>query len=131
MAWQKKNAGPIFWRSTPTGRVNGFMLRAFATLWAWDWAPGTNTLWTAVNERDGLGDNLVPDYITSVEEGGFYGWPYAYFGDHADPRLEGKAPELVEKTIVPDVAVGPHTASLGLAFYDKEAFPANTREVLL
>ncbi len=92
-----------------------------------DWAPDTNTLWTAVNERDGLGDNLVPDYITSVEEGGFYGWPYAYFGDHADPRLEGKAPELVEKAIVPDVAVGPHTASLGLAFYDKETFPAKYR----
>ncbi|WP_231462241.1 MULTISPECIES: sorbosone dehydrogenase family protein [unclassified Pedobacter] len=88
-----------------------------------DWAPGTNMLWTAVNERDGLGDDLVPDYITSVKEGGFYGWPYAYFGQNEDPRLKGQKPELVEKTIVPDVAVGSHTASLGLAFYKATKFP--------
>ncbi|KAA0991526.1 PQQ-dependent sugar dehydrogenase [Dyadobacter aurulentus] len=89
-----------------------------------DWAPGTNTLWTAVNERDKLGDELVPDYITSVKEGGFYGWPYAYFGPNEDPRRKGENPELVAKTIVPDVPVGSHTASLGLAFYDKTKFPA-------
>jgi glucose/arabinose dehydrogenase len=88
-----------------------------------DWAPGTQTLWTAVNERDELGDDLVPDYITSVKDGGFYGWPYAYFGQHEDPRLKGQAPDLVEKSIVPDVAVGAHTASLGLTFYDQKAFP--------
>lgn len=88
------------------------------------WAPTTNLLWTAVNERDGLGDDLVPDYITSVKEGGFYGWPYAYFGQHEDPRLKGQNPELVKKTIVPDVAVGSHTASLGLAFYTDKKFPA-------
>lgn len=88
-----------------------------------DWAPGTQTLWTAVNERDELGDDLVPDYITSVKDGGFYGWPYAYFGANEDPRLKGQAPDLVKKTIVPDVAVGAHTASLGLAFYDQKAFP--------
>ena len=88
-----------------------------------DWAPGTNVLWTAVNERDELGDNLVPDYITGVQEGGFYGWPYAYFGPQPDPRMKGEAPELVAKTLVPDVALGAHTASLGLAFYDKEQFP--------
>lgn len=88
-----------------------------------DWAPGTNVLWTAVNERDKLGDELVPDYITSVQEGGFYGWPYAYFGQHEDPRRKGERPDLVAKTIVPDVAVGSHTASLGLAFYDKSKFP--------
>jgi glucose/arabinose dehydrogenase len=88
------------------------------------WAPGTNALWTAVNERDGLGDELVPDYITSVKDGGFYGWPYAYFGQHEDPRLKGKNPELVKKTIVPDIAVGAHTASLGLAFYTANKFPA-------
>ncbi len=92
-----------------------------------DWAPGTNTLWTAVNERDELGDNLVPDYITSVQEGGFYGWPYSYYGQHVDPRMEGKAPDLVQKAIVPDVGVGAHTASLGLAFYDQEAFPEKYR----
>ncbi|HEX8278735.1 MAG TPA: sorbosone dehydrogenase family protein [Segetibacter sp.] len=88
------------------------------------WAPGTNTLWTAVNERDELGDNLVPDYITSVKEGGFYGWPYSYFGQHEDPRMKDKQkPELVKKAIVPDVALGAHTASLGLAFDEKGIFP--------
>jgi len=89
-----------------------------------DWAPGTNMLWTAVNERDGLGDDLVPDYITSVKPGAFYGWPYAYFGQNEDPRMKGKNPELVKKTIAPDVPVGSHTASLGLAFYKAEKFPS-------
>lgn len=89
-----------------------------------DWAPGTGALWTAVNERDGLGDDLVPDYITSVKDGAFYGWPYAYFGQHEDPRLKGQNPDLVKKTIVPDVPVGAHTASLGLAFYTAKKFPA-------
>lgn len=88
------------------------------------WAPGTNVLWTAVNERDGLGDDLVPDYITSVKKDGFYGWPYAYFGQHEDPRLKGVKPDLVAKTLVPDVAVGSHTASLGLTFYTGDKFPA-------
>lgn len=88
-----------------------------------DWAPGTNVLWTAVNERDGLGDDLVPDYITSVKEGAFYGWPYAYFGPHEDPRLKGQNPDLVKKTIAPDVPVGSHTASLGLVFYTANSFP--------
>ncbi|WP_342647131.1 sorbosone dehydrogenase family protein [Mucilaginibacter sp. CSA2-8R] len=84
--------------------------------------PGTNTIWTAVNERDELGDELVPDYLTSVKEGGFYGWPYAYFGPHEDPRLKDQRPDMVKKAIVPDVALGPHTASLGLAFYDGNNF---------
>ncbi|WP_066217822.1 PQQ-dependent sugar dehydrogenase [Formosa haliotis] len=88
-----------------------------------DWNPSNGELWTAVNERDKIGDNLVPDYVTSVKEGGFYGWPYAYFGAIPDPRLEGQAPDLVAKTIVPDVSVGPHTASLGLTFYDGNSFP--------
>ncbi|GAB3171593.1 PQQ-dependent sugar dehydrogenase [Telluribacter humicola] len=92
-----------------------------------DWAPGTNVLWTAVNERDELGDNLVPDYLTSVKEGGFYGWPYSYFGQNVDPRRKGERPELVEKAIVPEVPLGSHTASLGLTFYDKESFPAQYR----
>ncbi|SMB96015.1 NHL repeat containing protein [Hymenobacter roseosalivarius DSM 11622] len=88
-----------------------------------DWQPGTQVLWTAVNERDELGDDLVPDYMTSVKEGGFYGWPYSYFGQNVDPRRKGERPDLVEKAITPDVALGPHTASLGLAFYDANAFP--------
>lgn len=92
-----------------------------------DWAPGTNTLWTAVNERDGLGDDLVPDYITSVKEGAFYGWPYSYFGQNEDPRRKGERPDLVAKATVPDVDLGSHTASLGLAFYTKTAFPEKYR----
>jgi len=90
-----------------------------------NWAPGTNTLWTAVNERDELGDDLVPDYLTSVKEGGFYGWPYSYFGQHADPRIkaEEQKPELVQRAIIPDVALGSHTASLGLVFYKGSMFP--------
>ncbi|GGI24364.1 PQQ-dependent sugar dehydrogenase [Pedobacter mendelii] len=88
-----------------------------------DWAPGTNMLWTAVNERDGLGDELVPDYITSVKQGAFYGWPFSYYGQNEDPRMKGKNPELVKKAIVPDVPVGSHTASLGLAFYKATKFP--------
>lgn len=87
------------------------------------WAPGTKTLWTSVNERDELGDELVPDYLTSVKEGGFYGWPYSYFGQHKDPRLKNAHPELVAKAIVPDIDLGSHTASLGLAFYNQQAFP--------
>lgn len=91
------------------------------------WAPGTQTLWTAVNERDELGDDLVPDYLTSVKPGAFYGWPYAYFGAHEDPRLAGQRPDLVQKTVVPDVPLGAHTASLGLAFYNQERFPEKYR----
>ncbi|MCW3093743.1 MAG: repeat containing protein [Ferruginibacter sp.] len=90
-----------------------------------DWAPGTNTLWAAVNERDALGDELVPDYLTGVKESGFYGWPFSYFGQHEDPRMKDQQrPDLVKKAIVPDVSLGAHTASLGLVFYTKKAFPA-------
>lgn len=88
------------------------------------WAPGTNTLWTAVNERDALGDELVPDYATSVTPGGFYGWPYCYFGKNEDPRMKGRRSDLVDKAIVPDVPLGAHTASLGLAFNEKNYFDA-------
>jgi glucose/arabinose dehydrogenase len=86
-------------------------------------APGTKTLWTTVNERDELGDDLVPDYLTSVKEGGFYGWPYSYYGQHVDPRVPEKRPDLVAKAIVPEVPLGSHTASLGLAFCTKKSFP--------
>jgi len=87
------------------------------------WEPTTKKLYTAVNERDELGDDLVPDYLTSVKEGAFYGWPYSYFGQNEDPRRKGERPDLVKKAVVPDVPLGSHTASLGLAFYDKKAFP--------
>lgn len=92
-----------------------------------DWEPETGKLWTAVNERDELGDDLVPDYLTSVRDGGFYGWPYAYFGVHQDPRRKGERPDLVQKALVPDFALGSHTASLGLAFNRGKAFPEKYR----
>jgi glucose/arabinose dehydrogenase len=79
------------------------------------WEPESGALWTAVNERDELGSDLVPDYMTSVREGGFYGWPYSYFGKNVDTRVKPPRPDLVAKALVPDYALGPHTASLGLA----------------
>ena len=86
--------------------------------------PKTGELWCSVNERDALGDNLVPDYITHVQEGGFYGWPWWYIGAHQDPRHAGKHPELKDKAIVPDVLLQPHNASLGFTFYQGKQFPA-------
>jgi glucose/arabinose dehydrogenase len=86
--------------------------------------PSTGQLWCSVNERDMLGDNLVPDYITSVKEDGFYGWPWYYMGDHQDPRLEGTHPELKGKVTVPDVLLQPHNASLELTFYEGSQFPS-------
>ncbi len=94
-----------------------------------DLVPGTNELWTVVNERDDLGDDLVPDYLTRVEENGFYGWPYSYFGQHLDPRIkaEDQKPDLVRRSIVPDLPLDAHSASLGLVFYDQQAFPEKYR----
>jgi glucose/arabinose dehydrogenase len=86
--------------------------------------PQTSELWCSVNERDALGDNLVPDYITHVQEDGFYGWPWWYMGAHQDPRHQGKHPELKDKAIVPDVLLQPHNASLELTFYGADKFPA-------
>jgi glucose/arabinose dehydrogenase len=80
------------------------------------WEPTTGALWTSVNERDELGPNLVPDYITSVKDGAFYGWPWSYFGQHVDTRVSPQRPEMVAKAIAPDYAVGAHTASLGFTF---------------
>jgi len=92
-----------------------------------DWEPRTKTLWTVVNERDLLGDDLVPDYLTSVKDGGFYGWPYAYFGQNEDPRKKGQRPDLVAAAIKPDYALGSHVAALGLAFYRGQNFPERYR----
>jgi len=91
------------------------------------WQPGTNTLWTAMNERDNLGDDLVPDYATSVKEGGFYGWPYSYIGKNYDPRYQGAFPDLVNRAIVPDVLIPAHSAALGITFYDGNQFPQRFR----
>ena len=88
------------------------------------WEPRSGALWTAVNERDEIGSDLVPDYITSVKDGAFYGWPYSYYGQHVDARVEPQNPALVAKAIAPDYAVGPHTASLGLTFAEGSRLPA-------
>jgi glucose/arabinose dehydrogenase len=88
-------------------------------------------LWTVVNERDLLGDDLVPDYLTHVEEDAFYGWPYTYFGNHKDARVTEPAPALVKETRVPDVALVSHTASLGLAYINNKSFPEDYREGVL
>jgi glucose/arabinose dehydrogenase len=87
----------------------------------------TGELWTAVNERDALGDNLVPDYATHVRDGGFYGWPWYYMGGHRDPRLKNSHPDLRAKMITPDVLIQPHSAPLGFAFYEGDQFPAEYR----
>ncbi|WP_350649513.1 sorbosone dehydrogenase family protein [Pseudomonas sp. HY13-MNA-CIBAN-0226] len=92
------------------------------------WEPQTGALWTAVNERDEIGSDLVPDYITSVKDGAFYGWPYSYYGQHVDVRVEPQNPDLVAKAIAPDYAVGPHTASLGLTFAEGNTLPAQFKE---
>src|SRR5712691_9068458 len=91
------------------------------------WQPGTNALWAAVNERDTLGDDLVPDYITSVKDGAFYGWPYSYIGSHPDPEHVGKMPDLVKSAIAPDVLIPAHSAALGLTFYTGAQFPQRYR----
>ncbi len=91
------------------------------------WQPDSGKLWTAVNERDGIGSDLVPDYMTSVQDGGFYGWPYSYFGQHVDERVQPPRPDLVARALVPDYALGPHTASLGLAFYEGGRLPEHYR----
>jgi glucose/arabinose dehydrogenase len=88
------------------------------------WQPQSGVLWTAVNERDEIGSDLVPDYMTSVKEGAFYGWPFSYYGQHVDDRVKSQRPDLVASATVPDYALGAHTASLGLTFYDAKLFPA-------
>jgi glucose/arabinose dehydrogenase len=87
--------------------------------------PATGEVWTSVNERDELGDNLPPDYFTSVKDGGFYGWPYSYIGDNVDPRVKPQRPDLVAKAIIPDVLLGAHVAPLQFTFYTGKQFPAS------
>ena len=88
------------------------------------WQPQSGALWTTVNERDEIGSDLVPDYMTSVKDGAFYGWPFSYYGQHVDERVKPQNPELVASAIAPDYALGPHTASLGLAFYEANLLPS-------
>src|SRR4029079_17285940 len=91
------------------------------------WFPGTSTLWTAVNERDHLGDDLVPDFITSVRDGAVYGWPYSYIRGKRDPTVKTPRPDLVARAVVPDVLLPSHSAALGLLFYTGSQFPAACR----
>jgi glucose/arabinose dehydrogenase len=92
-----------------------------------DWQPDTGALWTVANERDELGSDLVPDYLTSVKDGAFYGWPYSYWGQHVDDRVKPQSPEMVAKAIAPDYALGNHTASLGLTFSEGTLLPEQFR----
>src|SRR6202012_3029934 len=87
--------------------------------------PGTDDLFVSVNERDGLGDGLVPDYLTHVQPGAFYGWPYAYLGQHPDPDWGAKRPDMVAKAVMPDLLFQAHSAPLGLVFYEGSQFPAS------
>jgi glucose/arabinose dehydrogenase len=89
--------------------------------------PESGVLWTVVNERDELGPDLVPDYMTSVKDGAFYGWPYSYYGQHLDPRVNPQRPDLVKKAVVPDYALSSHVAPLGLVFYTSESLPQKYR----
>ncbi|MEO5600912.1 MAG: sorbosone dehydrogenase family protein [Cyclobacteriaceae bacterium] len=113
----------------PDGTGKRIFARGLRNPVGMDILPGTNELWTVVNERDKLGDNLVPDYLTKVKENGFYGWPYSYFGQHPDPRItpEDQNPQLVEKAIVPDLPLDSHSSSMGLVFYDRETLPEKYR----
>ena len=112
-------------RDRPASRLR---VRACAIRTAWRGSRHSGALWTVVNERDELGNDLVPDYMTAVRDGAFYGWPYSYYGQHVDKRVQPQRPDLVAKAIVPDYALGPHTASLGLAFCDgAQPAPSSTR----
>ncbi len=91
------------------------------------WLPGTRTLWACVQERDRMGDDLPPDYVTEIKDGGFYGWPYAYNGPNEDPRRKGERPDLVKKTLTGDVLIQAHSSILGLAFYEGKMFPKEYR----
>jgi glucose/arabinose dehydrogenase len=104
------------WKSIAPAANGACSRPACAIRTAWPGSRKTGALWVVVNERDELGNDLVPDYMTSVKDGAFYGWPYSYYGQHVDTRVEPQRPDLVAKAIAPDYALGAHTASLGLAF---------------
>ncbi len=119
-----KRTGPTSWRSTLTVRTSASIAYGIRNPVGIAINPKTGELWCSVNERDELGNNLVPDYITHVQPGGFYGWPWWYMGPHQDPRLAGQRPDLKSKVITPDVILQPHNASLEMTFYDGTQFPA-------
>jgi glucose/arabinose dehydrogenase len=121
--WEKDQRRAGILEINPDGSGMRIFAKGLRNAVGMDWEPQTKTLWTVVNERDLLGDDLVPDYLTSVKDGAFYGWPYSYFGQIEDPRKKGQRPDLVAKAIKPDYALGSHVAALGLAFYQAKAFP--------
>ena len=121
--WEKDQRRAGILEMNPDGSGMRIFAKGLRNPVGMDWEPKTKTLWTVVNERDLLGDDLVPDYLTSVKENAFYGWPFSYFGQIEDPRKKGQRPDLVAKAIKPDYALGSHTASLGLAFYNGKDFP--------
>jgi glucose/arabinose dehydrogenase len=112
---------------TPEGKYVGIYASGIRNPAGLGMNPETGEIWCSVNERDELGDNLVPDYISHVKEGGFYGWPWFYLGQNEDPRLAGQHPEMKDKAIVPDILLQPHNASLGLTFYEGKQFPEEYR----
>ena len=116
------------WEVDPVSKSHRIFASGLRNPNGMDWEPTTGKLWTAVNERDEIGSDLVPDYVTSVQDGGFYGWPYSYYGQHVDERVKPQNPDLVAKAIAPDFAVGPHTASLGMVFTDGKTLPAPFNE---
>ncbi len=127
-AWRPRSAAPPSSRSTAPRASRASSPPACAIRSAWTGEPQSGALWTAVNERDELGDDLVPDYMTSVQDGGFYGWPYSYYGQHVDARVEPAAARpRGQGHRRPTTRWAPHTASLGLAFYDGDAFPERYR----
>ena len=126
-AWEKDQRRAGILEINPDGSSMRIFANGLRNPVGMDWEPQTKMLWTVVNERDLLGDDLVPDYLTSVKEGAFYGWPFSYFGQNEDPRKKGQRPDLVAKALRPDYALGSHTAALGLAFYQGKSFPERYR----
>jgi glucose/arabinose dehydrogenase len=112
------------WKCNPDGKACELYATGLRNPTSIYFYPGTNTLWATVQERDGLGDDLVPDFFTHIQQGGFYGWPYAYFGPNEDPRNKDLRPDLVKKTIVPDMSLGAHTAVIDWKFYAAKRFPS-------
>jgi glucose/arabinose dehydrogenase len=124
----KEMGRAAIWEIDPVKRMHRVFATGLRNPVGMAWEPETGLLWVAVNERDEFGSDLVPDYMTSVRDGGFYGWPYSYFGSHIDKRVKPQRPDLVERAIRPDYALGPHTGSLGLAYARESAIgPRFTR----
>ena len=121
---EKETGRAAIWEIDPRSGAHRIFASGLRNPVGLAWAPETGALWTAVNERDELGSDLVPDYMTSVRDGGFYGWPYSYYGGHIDSRVKPQRPDLVAKALVPDYALGAHTASLGLAYAKETSLPS-------